>query len=163
MSDLDLAAIKARLAAASPHECSCPSYYAKEEAALTELCAVHGEAGQELFDNAHGDLSALVAEVERLRDRIVTIDIDGRPVRMDTVAEAEAAVAAIEEYAAKLEPRLALAERVIESAATAIELNDDHPADLTSNADGDCADCGEKWPCSVQRWRIDRAEWEASR
>jgi hypothetical protein len=38
-----------------------------------------------------------VAEIERLQARIVTIDIDGRPVLMDSVAECEAALAAVEE------------------------------------------------------------------
>ena len=34
----------------------------------------------------------LADELERLQERIVTIDIDGRPVLMDNVAEAEAAL-----------------------------------------------------------------------
>jgi hypothetical protein len=48
-------------------------------------------------------VTALEAENETLRERIVTVDIDGRVIRFDKVAECEAALAAAEERIAELE------------------------------------------------------------
>lgn len=45
----------------------------------------------------------LRAENDVLKERIVTVDIDGREIRYDKLAEAEAALASIEEANARLE------------------------------------------------------------
>lgn len=42
------------------------------------------------------DIEAVLDELEELRKRIVTVDIDGRKIKMDNLAECEAALATVE-------------------------------------------------------------------
>ena len=67
-------------------------FCADEERSLTE---------EELLQAADA-LVSLREENEKLRERIVSVDIDGRTVRFDKVAEADAALASVEGYAERV-------------------------------------------------------------
>ncbi len=82
MSDLDLEAIKARAAAATPGPWERPEYGIFSFTARTEYGAampvvgdcIYADADADFIAHAREDMDTLVAEVERLRERIESLE-----------------------------------------------------------------------------------------